>query len=516
MERPTLLLWGLVLCSLVVVAFGLALHAALQYHHNPLEVRLRALHGPSGSVVVGDGLSGHWTCENPSETTVRIREIHWETTSGWSLQSWRTPMSLAAHRQGTATVHGVAEHTGPAFVHGAHVLLTDPLGLTTWAHYHPMTEQAMILPRSVALVRQSRTRHRTHLRRQGRWPAALNQRGMSTDFKELRDHVPGDPYRNIAWKASARRGKWVVKEHEELASGSTVVLIDIGPAMRSGLPGRRALDTAIDNAFQLAHRATVHREEVALVSFDESIYRVTQPCSGAAAERTVMSHLLELYPVVDEAFTDIHMAELIPRIGDYIQTHDGVDFHTPLFRSQSGIPDAPGWDEQRMAKHARESLERGWRQGRPMNGPAWPDSARLDSQSVEQILRSYCRYRGIELPYRSHWSATNENRGLSAAMEEVLSWGAGPHTIWILHSFGDRAPDHEQWRGLAALARQRHHRLVLQPLRQETLPSESPDTAWLLDLVNQQQAPGRGELFNTLRKQGVTVLPPAGHRDRAA
>ena len=32
-------------------------------------------------------------------------------------------------------------------------------------------------------------------------------RGEGDDLRELREHQPGDPFRKIAWKASARRGR---------------------------------------------------------------------------------------------------------------------------------------------------------------------------------------------------------------------------------------------------------------------------------------------------------------------
>ena len=40
------------------------------------------------------------------------------------------------------------------------------------------------------------------------------RRGEGTELYELREHVSGDPFKRIAWKASARRGRLMVREFE--------------------------------------------------------------------------------------------------------------------------------------------------------------------------------------------------------------------------------------------------------------------------------------------------------------
>jgi uncharacterized protein (DUF58 family) len=46
-----------------------------------------------------------------------------------------------------------------------------------------------------------------------------------TSIRGVRDHIPSDPVRDIHWKASARLGKWMVKEREaEPAQGVDLLL----------------------------------------------------------------------------------------------------------------------------------------------------------------------------------------------------------------------------------------------------------------------------------------------------
>jgi uncharacterized protein (DUF58 family) len=72
--------------------------------------------------------------------------------------------------------------------------------------------------------------------------------GDGDSFRELREHVPGDPFRRIAWKASARRAKLLVREYEREERDGVWVLLDASVELWSGNPGESALDGAIDEA----------------------------------------------------------------------------------------------------------------------------------------------------------------------------------------------------------------------------------------------------------------------------
>ncbi len=59
----------------------------------------------------------------------------------------------------------------------------------------------------------------------------------STEFRSVRNYVPGDPYKFINWKATARDpgGKVMVNEYErEGGLRTTIILLDVGWWMRYG------------------------------------------------------------------------------------------------------------------------------------------------------------------------------------------------------------------------------------------------------------------------------------------
>jgi uncharacterized protein (DUF58 family) len=75
---------------------------------------------------------------------------------------------------------------------------------------------------------------------------------LSTDFKEIRDYVHGDPFKSINWKASARvaaRGFFnpLVNEYEREGRQTVWIFLDAHPALNIG--------TSVENAFEYATQA---------------------------------------------------------------------------------------------------------------------------------------------------------------------------------------------------------------------------------------------------------------------
>ncbi|WP_243676403.1 DUF58 domain-containing protein [Vulcanisaeta distributa] len=60
----------------------------------------------------------------------------------------------------------------------------------------------------------------------------------STDFMDIREYVPGDPFKFINWKATARsiEGKLMVNNYEREGLRNVIFLVDLGPWMRLGYP----------------------------------------------------------------------------------------------------------------------------------------------------------------------------------------------------------------------------------------------------------------------------------------
>mgnify|MGYP002147603408 CR=1 FL=1 len=93
---------------------------------------------------------------------------------------------------------------GQWFVHGAAVRLCDRLGLYTVEAYFPSALRLKVLPRSQPRVALPVARLAAGAPDQRLGAHTLRQRGLGGELRELREYVPGDPFKLIAWKASAR------------------------------------------------------------------------------------------------------------------------------------------------------------------------------------------------------------------------------------------------------------------------------------------------------------------------
>ncbi len=74
-----------------------------------------------------------------------------------------------------------------------------------------------------------------------------------TDFREIRDYVPGDPMKFVNWKATARRGKLMVNQYEVEGKKAVWIFLDANSYMAFGRSVRNYLECGIEIANALAY-----------------------------------------------------------------------------------------------------------------------------------------------------------------------------------------------------------------------------------------------------------------------
>lgn len=118
--------------------------------------------------------------------------------------------------------------------------------------------------------------------------------GAGTEFESLREYEPGDPYRDIDWKATARRGRPMVRRYEPERSQTLIVAIDAGRLMAAKAGALSKLDHAVNAALLLAYLGLEMGDHVGILVFGRDVERFVPPRKG----RKQLSVLLEaLYDV---------------------------------------------------------------------------------------------------------------------------------------------------------------------------------------------------------------------------
>jgi uncharacterized protein (DUF58 family) len=106
--------------------------------------------------------------------------------------------------------------------------------------------------------------------------------GGGGQFEELREYVPGDPFRDLDWKASAKRRRPITRVHGQEESQTVLIALDAGRLMAVRQGTLTKLDHAIHAALLLAWVALRASDRVGLVVFADQVFTFVPPAHGSA------------------------------------------------------------------------------------------------------------------------------------------------------------------------------------------------------------------------------------------
>jgi len=121
------------------------------------------------------------------------------------------------------------------------------------------------------------------------------------EFESLRDYQPGDDYRTLDWKATARRAKPMVRVHRPERDQTLLLLLDCGRHMAGMLRGRRKLDLAVDACLRLAKVALDEGDRVGLVAFATQVQAHLPPRKGHDHLRALTAALYRVEASLEES-----------------------------------------------------------------------------------------------------------------------------------------------------------------------------------------------------------------------
>jgi uncharacterized protein (DUF58 family) len=119
----------------------------------------------------------------------------------------------------------------------------------------------------------------------------LRRTGRSLEFEQIKDYVPGDDYRTINWKASARKGGVMVNTYVEERSQHIYCVIDKGRLMKMPFEGMTLLDYAINASLVLINVALQRQDKAGLITFSKKIDQFLPAERKAAQMEAVMEAL---------------------------------------------------------------------------------------------------------------------------------------------------------------------------------------------------------------------------------
>jgi uncharacterized protein (DUF58 family) len=142
-------------------------------------------------------------------------------------------------------------------------------------------------------------------------------KGGHGELLEIREYMPGDPIKQIAWKISARKDKLFVKELEREVPIRTTFFVDGGPTARMGRRGERPIDKMIQVVGQVARGTLEGKDPVGACLYHAGKARWVPPATGRQHLFRVLRSLAELSAAAPEHYFG-QVEKLSPNIEAYL------------------------------------------------------------------------------------------------------------------------------------------------------------------------------------------------------
>lgn len=194
--------------------------------------------------------------------------------------------------------------------------------------------------------------HRVHSPFPGDWESIF--KGLGYEFWALREMERSDPFKNIDWKATAKTGKFYVREYLAESYFNVMLLYDIS---RSVHFGRKELLQA-HIAVSLAYSAILSNDGCGLILFADDIVEYIPPRMGRSHFMEILNAIARAEPVACGATKlGVALTELINEVPESL-TFILSDFMYPLDFSYSFHRTAHGTNKHEVkAVQVLEELE---------------------------------------------------------------------------------------------------------------------------------------------------------------
>jgi len=321
---------------------------------------------------------------------------------------------VTAPRVGQHGLHGLALE-----VHGAPGLFEVPL---TFANPYGIE----VLPRPFAAYLTQPRGGRSRLTAVSGKPG--RSRGDGNDLRELREHQPGDPFRRIAWRASAKRGVLLVRDFEREERDVLWLVLDASVELWSGPLGRAPLDFSIDEAAALAMRHLARGDRVGLYIFAAAA-RAILPSDGGTAHAQKIAHALTVATGTHDADrSDLDESDVAVRVLEHLRPLDS-----------RGLADVRRGDLDKLAARADAMRSRA-----PFAAQA-PEGRTARDRSLRRYLAAY----GIDSPPRIEPDRKQAGGALVRALTHLARVKPRPSLVHVVAA----PPDTQHQKSLGDIAR---------------------------------------------------------------
>lgn len=202
------------------------------------------------------------------------------------------------------------------------VFVTSPLKLIRRRYTFQQSETLPVYPSFLQMRRYELMAISNNLSELG--IKKMRRLGHSMEFEQVKAYVPGDDYRTINWKATARQSNLMVNNYTDEKSQHVYCIIDKSRMMKMPFEGMTLLDYAINASLVLSNVALVKEDKAGLITVGEKIGSVVP----SDRRPTQINKILEVLYKEKTRFLEMNMEALYATVRSVIKQRSLVVFFT--------------------------------------------------------------------------------------------------------------------------------------------------------------------------------------------
>jgi uncharacterized protein (DUF58 family) len=202
------------------------------------------------------------------------------------------------------------------------IFVRSPLGLVTRRYNFNQAETLPVYPSFLQMRKYELMAISNNLSEIG--IKKIRRLGHSLEFEQVKNYVPGDDYRTINWKATARQGSLMTNSYTDEKSQHVYCVIEKSRVMKMPFEGLSLLDYAINASLVLSNIALLKEDKAGLITVAEKIGAVIP----ADRRHTQLNKILEVLYKEKTRYLETNMELLYSTIRSVIKQRSLVVFFT--------------------------------------------------------------------------------------------------------------------------------------------------------------------------------------------
>ena len=240
---------------------------------------LRVVRRPVGAIALRRPAKVVYALENRASIPIRLGLIETPVPT-IAFERDVLEIRVAANAAAEASLEFLARERGPATFGQLYFWMENRIGLLRRRFAVAAREDVRVFPDLSAVESYGTLARRNTLLEAGL--RRLRLRGAGSEFESLREYLPGDGFRSVDWKATARRGRLMVAQHEVERSQQICIALDCGRIMTPRIGLQRKFDYALTAALSVARVAQNADDHVGMLAFAAQPLLNLAPRRGAA------------------------------------------------------------------------------------------------------------------------------------------------------------------------------------------------------------------------------------------